>query len=101
VIDARRPVPAWATALMALAACEAVTLAVWLLSASITIVQWPATGPVRLALLAPAWQLAAWWMAGLAVAVVVWRRRWTRDPPTMPPPSAAATPPPRPPDSHE
>ncbi|MCU1383902.1 MAG: hypothetical protein JWL71_2599, partial [Acidobacteria bacterium] len=39
-----------------------VGLALWLLPASIHIVDWPADGPVRIALLAPLWQL------GIAVA---------------------------------
>jgi hypothetical protein len=34
-----------------------VTLAVWLLPASIHIVDWTADGPVRVALLPPLWQL--------------------------------------------
>ncbi len=34
-----------------------VALAVWLIPASIHIVDWSADGPVRVALLAPLWQL--------------------------------------------
>ncbi len=45
----------------------ALALAVWLLPASIHIVSWPASGPVRLALLAPAWQL----LVAVAIAVVL------------------------------
>lgn len=48
-------------------------LAVWLLPASVHIVGWPASGLVRVALLAPLWKL--WWSlaatATLVVAVVV------------------------------
>jgi hypothetical protein len=43
-----------------------VALAVWLLPASIHIVDWPSSGPVRVALLAPIWKL---W-AALAVAAI-------------------------------
>ena len=43
-----------------------VALAVWLLPASVHIVDWPPSGPVRVALLAPLWKL---W-ASLAVAAV-------------------------------
>ena len=50
--------------------CAGVAVAVWLLPASIHIVDWPASGPVRVALFAPLWQL---WMA-LAVAAAVGRR---------------------------
>lgn len=55
-------------AIVGLAACEAIATAVWLLPATVNIVQWPASGSIRLALLAPAWQLAAWWGVGLLVA---------------------------------
>lgn len=48
----------WRETLLALAACEAVAVALWLLPASVRIVQWPASGPVRLALMLPTWQLA-------------------------------------------
>lgn len=48
----------------------AVAVAGWLAPASVHIVQWPASGPVRLALLLPAWQLAVWVAAG-AMAVVI------------------------------
>src|SRR5262249_34565994 len=57
-----------------------VAAATWLVPASIHIVKWPAEGPVRLALLSPAWELAAWSAAALVVAVVILmrgRRAWT------------------------
>ena len=47
---------------------EALAIAIWLTPASIHIVKWPASGPIRLALLAPAWQLLAWSAAVLLVA---------------------------------
>lgn len=83
------PSPGW-SALSVLIACEAAAMAVWLLPASIRIVQWPPAGPVRLALLAPAWQLVALLVAGFVVAAGlvgngVGRRRggatWTSGPP--------------------
>lgn len=52
-------------------------LAGWLTPASVHIVQWPTSGPVRLALLSPAWQLAVW-IAGagvVATGALVWGRR--------------------------
>src|SRR5262245_42275100 len=48
-------------------AAQAVAVAVWLIPASVQIVQWPAEGPVRLALLPPLWQLAA--VSGIALVV--------------------------------
>jgi hypothetical protein len=55
----------------------ALALAGWLVPASIHIVQWPASGPVRLALLSPTWQLAVWMAGGAAVAAgaLVWSAR--------------------------
>ncbi len=58
----------WSHRAVILGAVEAVVLAIWLIPASIHIVSWPASGPVRLALLAPAWQLAAGIAAGAVVA---------------------------------
>lgn len=49
-----------------LAALEAIAITLWLLPASVHIVSWPASGPVRLALLAPMWQLLLWMSAGVA-----------------------------------
>lgn len=49
-------------------ACEGVAVAVWLIPASVQIVEWPASGPVRLAVLAPAWVLLALLVAGAAAA---------------------------------
>ena len=64
----------WLTALITLLGFEALAVAVWLLPASIHIVRWPESGPVRLALLAPAWQLLVEATGALAVAAfVLWR----------------------------
>lgn len=64
------------TPLIVLSAFEAIATAVWLLPASISIAEWPAAGPVRLALLAPAWQLAALWAVGFVAAMgFLWVRR--------------------------
>jgi hypothetical protein len=53
--------------------CEALAVAVWLVPASAHIVQWPASGPVRLALLAPLWQLRIAIVLGAVAWVgVVW-----------------------------
>ncbi len=49
-----------------LAALEAIAVTLWLLPASVHIVSWPASGPVRLALLSPSWQLLVWMVAGVA-----------------------------------
>ena len=64
----------WRSALLVVSAIEALALAMWLVPASIHIVKWPASGPVRLALLAPAWQLGALGAVGLAAAgcAIVW-----------------------------
>ena len=59
----------WSERLTILAAIEAVAVAMWLRPASVHIVSWPSSGPVRLALLAPTWQLLLWLAAGLAVLV--------------------------------
>ena len=59
----------WSERLTLLAAIEAVAVALWLRTASVHIVSWPSSGPVRLALLAPTWQLLLWLAAGLAVLV--------------------------------
>jgi hypothetical protein len=55
--------------LLAIAACEGVAVAVWLLPASVHIVGWPASGPVRLALVAPGWLLLLLIVAGAAAGV--------------------------------
>jgi hypothetical protein len=62
---------AWRDAGIALLGAEALALAVWLVPASIHIVKWPAAGPIRLALLAPAWQLLVWSAVALLVAAAV------------------------------
>src|SRR5438552_5661100 len=61
---ARRP---WRQAVTIAAAAEGVAVAVWLLPASVHIVSWPASGPVRVALVAPAARL----MLPVAVALTV------------------------------
>jgi hypothetical protein len=64
------------------AAVEAMAIAVWLLAASVHIVQWPSNGPVRIALTLPAWQLAALIVGaavvGAAVALSPIHERWGR-----------------------
>ena len=62
-----RPHVTWRDAAVAFAGTEGAAVAIWLIPASIHIVKWPAEGPIRLALLAPSWQLAVW----LAVVPVV------------------------------
>lgn len=69
------------TALLVVSAIEAVATAIWLLPASVHIVRWPAGGPERLAVIRPAWQLAALLAAGMACAALLliaeasWRKR--------------------------
>ncbi len=60
--------------LAAALAIEGLAVALWLIPASIHIVKWPASGPVRLALLAPTWQLLVLLAAGLILsAAAAWR----------------------------
>jgi hypothetical protein len=66
----RTPI-AWRDATLILLGAEALAIAVWLAPASIHIVKWPASGPIRLALLAPAWQLLAWSAGAVVVAASV------------------------------
>ncbi|MBS1817819.1 MAG: hypothetical protein JSU08_07815 [Acidobacteria bacterium] len=61
----------WREHIQLLAAIEAVAVFCWLLPASVHIVEWPASGAVRLALLAPTWQLAAWLGAGVVAYATV------------------------------
>jgi hypothetical protein len=61
----------WRSRLRLFGSLEAVAVAAWLAPASIHIVGWPAGGPVRLALLAPAWQLALWLAAGGLLTLVL------------------------------
>jgi hypothetical protein len=68
---APRDRPRWIDWLVVLLAIEAVATAGWLVPASIHIVEWPASGPVRLALLLPAWELLAVGALALAVALVL------------------------------
>jgi hypothetical protein len=73
------PAVAWPHRLATLAAVEAMAVAAWLLSASIHIVQWPAAGPIRLALTRPAWHLAALVAcASLAGSALAWSPRHER-----------------------
>ena len=64
----------WRSRLAVLSACLAAAVAAWLVPASVRIVQWPESGPVRLALLSPTWQLGLWLLLGATVsAVLMWR----------------------------
>jgi hypothetical protein len=64
----------WQSVVAIVSAFEACALAAWLSPASVHIVKWSAAGPVRLALLAPAWQGIVWAVAALlsSVAVIGW-----------------------------
>src|SRR5262249_42228521 len=75
MITAARSKTTWRDAGTVLLGAEAVALAIWLVPASIHIVKWPASGPVRLALLLPAWQLAAWSALAFVVAGIILVRR--------------------------
>ncbi len=73
--EAAAPAP-WRDAAVGLAACEAIAVAAWLLPASVRIVQWPSSGPVRLALMLPSWQLAVLLVVGaVGTAALVLTRR--------------------------
>src|SRR6476661_2963783 len=61
----------WRERLMVLAGIEAIASALWLWPASIHIVSWPSSGPERVALLLPAWELLAWLGAGAVLAIVL------------------------------
>jgi hypothetical protein len=61
----------WRDTLTIAASLEAIAVAVWLLPASVYIVRWGAAGPVRLALLAPAWQLLALTLIAAAVSAAL------------------------------
>lgn len=50
-----------------LAALGGIAVALWLVPASVHIVSWPVSGPVRLGLLSPTWQLLAWFAGALVV----------------------------------
>jgi hypothetical protein len=80
----RTPI-AWRDATVILLGAEALAVAVWLAPASIHIVKWPASGPIRLALLSPAWQLLAWSVGAmaLALAAIVGARASRRAAPTL------------------
>jgi hypothetical protein len=58
----------WSDRFLLLAAIEAVAVAWWLRTASVHIVGWPSSGPLRLALLAPTWQMLVSLAVGLVVA---------------------------------
>ena len=74
MITAARVKTTWRDEATVLLGAEAVALAIWLVPASIHIVKWPASGPVRLALLLPAWQLAAWSATALVLAGAILAR---------------------------
>ena len=57
-------------------AIEGLAVALWLIPASIHIVKWPESGPVRLALLAPTWELLVLLAAGLILSAAVAWRAW-------------------------
>lgn len=80
----RTPI-AWRDVTVILLGAEALAVAVWLAPASVHIVKWPASGPIRLALLSPAWQLLAWSVGAMAVAlaVIVRARAARRASPTL------------------
>lgn len=61
----------WRERFLTVGVGEAMAVAAWLLPASVHIVQWPASGPVRLALLLPAWQLAVAVIAGLVLSAAM------------------------------
>lgn len=65
---------AWLDVAAVVAAAEAVALVLWLLPSAVRIVEWPASGPVRMALVASQTRLAILSAGALAAAVlVVWR----------------------------
>ena len=73
--DRAQPIT-WRSAGVILLGAEGLAIAIWLIPASIHIVKWPASGPIRLALLAPTWQLLAWSAAAVFLsAVLIVRRR--------------------------
>ena len=74
---AGQPRITWRDLGVAALGAEALALAVWLAPASIHIVKWPESGPVRLALLAPTWQLLAWSVAALLAGAAVLARART------------------------
>ncbi|MGC4085758.1 MAG: hypothetical protein QM736_27435 [Vicinamibacterales bacterium] len=61
----------WRAHAIVFAAVQAMAVAAWLGPASIHIVEWSASGPVRLALLSPTWQLLLWVTAAAVVFGVV------------------------------
>src|SRR4051812_20615229 len=61
----------WRDRLVLLAGIEAIASALWLWPASIHIVSWLSSGPERLALLLPAWELLAWLGAGAVLTIVL------------------------------
>lgn len=61
----------WIGRLSILLAIEALAVACWLVPASVHIVEWPVRGPVRLALLLPAWELALAVVFAFGVSLLV------------------------------
>ena len=74
-MEAREPMRwSWRDVVAVVSGLEALAVAVWLVPASIHIVQWPAsTGPTRLALLPPLWQLVSLCAAAAVLAQLVLR----------------------------
>lgn len=66
----------WRRAAVAVLALEATAVAIWLEPASVQIVRWPATGPVRAALFGPQYQL--FWLAGIAAVAAAGVLAWAR-----------------------
>jgi hypothetical protein len=66
----------WTAAPAIAAACGGLAVAFWLLPATVRIVDWPASGPVRVALFAPRQRLI-WFLAAAAAAAfagILWHR---------------------------
>ncbi len=63
-------------ALIVFAACEAVAAAIWLWPATVRIVNWPASGPVRMALVATQGRLL--WLAAASLVIAALALAWSR-----------------------
>lgn len=61
----------WRAQLVVLSALLAIAVSLWLAPASVHIVSWPASGPVRLALLSPTWQLVLWCSAAVFLSGLI------------------------------
>src|ERR1051326_4414596 len=80
----------WRKAAAIVAAAEAIAVATWLLPASVHIVAWPASGPVRVALFAPAARLI--WFATIAIVAGAVLAAWSGRRQTIDQVGAAAAP---------